>query len=213
MSTVSKDGANGIRHKLLSHLLGLEEEEAKEQKKWKPSLQGLKLSDALSGITFSQNFMWFVLFAGFFLWLFVIYWVRHNEPLANQVIGEPRDHAPTAPADRELVAGIKRVLPVHTSDKTGDFYVPYNDHFGSSTTGAVPRTEVPAAPDSAPPNSSPYGPIHKPYDPANHPWLSNPAPYIQTLPSTALPAPHPHSNYVVGVQTRSGTKVKTIVNH
>ncbi len=211
MSTSSREGANGIRHKLLSHLLGLDEEKQDKPKRWKPSLQGLKLSDALSGITFSQNFMWFVLFAGFFLWLFVIYWVRHHEPLANQVIGEPKDHAPTAGADRELVAGIKRVLPVRTSDKTGDFFVPYNDHFG--TTSAPPAQMTYQEPE-IPSASSPYGPIHHPYDPARHPWLSNesPSPYVQTLPSTPLVAHPMQGNYMVGIQTRGGTKVKTIVN-
>ena len=159
MSSPSREGLGAIRHKLLAHLLGLDEKKPAQTKGWTPSLKGLKLSDAFAGITFTQNFMWMVLFFGFFGWLFVIYWVRHNEPLANQVLGKPHDHAPTAAADRALVAGIKKVLPVRTSNKTGDFYVPYNDSFGANVTqnssGQTILTQ--GSPAEAQP-ASPYGP-------------------------------------------------------
>lgn len=221
MSSASREGLSGIRHKLLSHLLALDDEKPgkPKTKKWTPSLQGLKITDLFAGITFTQNFMWLVLFLGFFGWLFVIYWVRHNEPLANQVLGQP-NHSPKANEDRALVAGIKKVLPVRTSHKTGDFYVPYNDRFGTNASGQTVFNASAPAPqiNSA---ASPYGPVHQPYNPSQHPWVSAPSseqtylphhyyPHPQAIQPQTLPAT---GNYMVGVHTHSGTKVKTIVNH
>lgn len=217
MSSASREGLGGIRNKLLAHLLALDEEKAGKPKKWTPSLKGLKLTDAFAGITLTQNFMWLVLFVGFFGWLFVIYWVRHNEPLANQVLGKP-NHSPKANEDRALVAGIKKVLPVRTSHKTGDFYVPYNDSFGTNSSGQTVFSAPPPSTGALDTSASPYGPVHQPYNPSQHPWVSAPAPSSaqtyycvqpQTLPPQTLPGT---GNYMVGVQTHSGTKVKTIVN-
>jgi hypothetical protein len=51
--------------------------------------KSVKLSDVFKGITVTPNFMLAMMFVGFAAWLFVIYWIRHNEPLANQCLGTP----------------------------------------------------------------------------------------------------------------------------
>ena len=51
------------------------------------ALAGISLSEAFQGIRVTPNFLYLCLFAGFTFWLFVVYWIRHNEPLANQVLG------------------------------------------------------------------------------------------------------------------------------
>ena len=53
---------------------------------WNPGIKGVKFSDMLQGINITPNFMLAMLFLAFTGWLFVIYWIRHNEPLANQVL-------------------------------------------------------------------------------------------------------------------------------
>lgn len=201
---------SNIKGKFLSHLFGLDSKHPTSGK-WVPSFSGVKISDLLQGITLTPNVLFLLLFLGFFAWLFVIYWVRHNEPLANQVIGSPKGYAPTAAADRHLVAGIKKTLPVRTSSATGDFYVPHND---SHLTGAhvLGGAQSPAG----------QAPVH--------PIYGAPAGYMATptsggvqslpmhLPAVArphLPAHPDYSNrhaYHVGVHTQDGPKLKTIVN-
>ena len=88
------------------------------------SIKGVKLSDMLQGINVTPNFMLAMLFLGFTAWLFVIYWIRHNEPLANQVLGTPQAVAPTAYQDQQIVKGLKHALPIRTSDRTGNFFTP-----------------------------------------------------------------------------------------
>lgn len=89
-----------------------------------PGVKGVKFSDMLQGINVTPNFMLAMLFLGFTAWLFVIYWIRHNEPLANQVLGTPQACAPTAHEDRKIVNGLKHALPIRTSHRTGNFFTP-----------------------------------------------------------------------------------------
>lgn len=91
---------------------------------WNPGIKGVKFSDMLQGINVTPNFMLAMLFLGFTAWLFVIYWIRHNEPLANQVLGSPEATAPTALQDRRIIDGAKHALPIRTSDRMGNFYTP-----------------------------------------------------------------------------------------
>ena len=91
---------------------------------WNNGIRGVKFSDMVQGINVTPNFMLAMLFLGFTAWLFVIYWIRHNEPLANKVLGTPQASAPTAFQDRMIVNGAKHALPIRTSDRTGNFYTP-----------------------------------------------------------------------------------------
>ena len=94
---------------------------------WNPGIKGVKFSDMLQGINITPNFMLAMLFLAFTGWLFVIYWIRHNEPLANQVLGTPTGGSPLALEDRALVDRAKHALPIRTSSKMGNFYTPDRD--------------------------------------------------------------------------------------
>ena len=67
--------------------------------------------------------LFLLLFVGMGLWLWVIYWVRHNEPLANQVLGTTNSSV-QAHADRRIVDGIRKAVPIRTSTNTGKVFVP-----------------------------------------------------------------------------------------
>jgi hypothetical protein len=136
---------------LLSNLLGLDEnpgqgmaqplqgqatkEVERPQSGWGATLQSLKLSDALQGINVTPNFLFLLLFLGFAGWLWVVYWIRHNEPLANSVLGTHTAQSTTTHADRSMLAGIKKTLPVRTSNNMGDYYVPIPHQGGIAASG------------------------------------------------------------------------------
>lgn len=103
---------------------------------WNPGLKGVKLSDMVQGINVTPNFMLAMLFLGFTAWLFVIYWIRHNEPLANQVLGTPAALAPTGSADRAIVDGVRNALPIRTSNSFANFYTPDRKQRSQQESGA-----------------------------------------------------------------------------
>lgn len=177
---------------------------------WNSALQALKLSDALQGINVTPNFLFLVLFVGFTGWLFVVYWIRHHEPLANTVLGTGAAHSATAEADRRLVAGIKRTLPVRVSKDSGDIYVPgattapfpnemsHSQCSGSAAYAVSPEASMPLPP---PPLPTPPGPQPQP-TPLGVYGYAAPQPY----------AAPPQDAYLVPIQASAGTRVKMIVN-
>lgn len=249
--------------KFISHLLGLDHEQQSGNSslpKASSVLKGVKLSDFFQGVKITPNFMFFLLFLGFFLWIFVIYWVRHHEPLANQVLGPSKAHAHKAALDRKLVAGIKNAFPVQTSATTGEVYVPgspatpppaslpiqYNSAANSSVgivQAQVFSSENPYGNPSAQPATVIAAPAQGQVLPAIHAGVVVPvranAPDLpaSTIPIQSHAAAGAHAsalpvqpsvmhtavpvteaihvgqgNYMVGVQTNSGTRVKTIVS-
>ncbi|MBC7999171.1 MAG: hypothetical protein IAF58_14575 [Leptolyngbya sp.] len=88
------------------------------------ALAGISLSEAFKGIRVTPNFLYLCLFAGFFGWLFVVYWIRHNEPMANQVLGGETGRAHTSYDDRILLNSVKQAMPFRTSAKSGEIYTP-----------------------------------------------------------------------------------------
>ncbi len=224
----------GRSGKFISHLLGLDHEAPAEaggihvngvDNNGQAVKHRIQLKDMLHGIKFTPNFMFFLLFFGFFLWLFVIYWVRHNEPLADSVLGTPKGNQRKAAADRRLVAGIKNAFPVQTSATTGEIYVPNTP---VPTQIAEPRMQqqVPMQPvqpqqlnyqnqyqANASPlivpapqqSSSSYG---NPYGTSIGDGQNMQIPGVNAM--TAVPVGQ--GNYMVGVPSNSGTRVKTIVN-
>ncbi len=84
----------------------------------------LKISHLFEGLTVSRNFKLLCLLASLVLWLFVIYWVRHHEPLLHQVMGNAVLHSPTADADRQIVSRVQGAFPIRTSPQTGSVYQP-----------------------------------------------------------------------------------------
>ena len=215
--------ANKKGNKFIAHLLGLDHEHpsaAAGSPEKGAAVKDLKLSDAFSGIKITPNFMFFLLFLGFFLWLFVIYWVRHHEPLANQVLGTPKAHPHKSALDRQLVAGIKGAFPVQTSSTTGEIYVPGAEHNApASSAGAVPVMQQ--QPPAAGAYSSAYGtaaplaplsaaPVQQTYSSYGSSAAMNaPAAGLHGQPGSIQTT---HGPYIVGIPSENGTRVKTIVS-
>lgn len=219
--------ANANGQNLVSQLLGLDEQggangsfgggsgqipgsSAPRRASFAGSYAKLKFSDVFSGINLSHNFMFLMLFLGFTAWLFVVYWVRHHEPLANDVLGVGAARSRMSEADRRLMAQIKRTLPVRTSSATGDFYVPIpqaNGQVGASgdyayNNGAAygsPQGVMPLPPAPLPSPPSPMPPAPTP--------LTQYSPYTNTLPTMA-----PQQAYLMPVRDASVTRVKVFVN-
>jgi hypothetical protein len=143
-------GADGQgSHNFLSHLLGLDHDAhghagglhggdgasatPSQSTGWNSALQSVKISDALQGINVTPGFLFILLFLGFICWLYVIYWVRHHEPLANSVLGVGAPMTRMSQVDRQLLNGTKYAFPQHTTNETGDIYVP-----------GVPESPVPS---------------------------------------------------------------------
>lgn len=91
-------------------------------------LAGISLSEAFKGIRVTPNFLYLCLFTGFTLWLFVVYWIRHNEPMANQVLGTGAVNTRTTIDDRRLLNSVKDAMPFRTSSTFGDIYTPNAPH-------------------------------------------------------------------------------------
>jgi len=92
------------------------------------ALAGISLAEAFKGIRVTPNFLYLCLFSGFTLWLFVVYWIRHNEPLANQVLGSGPMHTRSVVDDRRLLNSVKDAMPFRTSATFGDIYTPNAPH-------------------------------------------------------------------------------------
>lgn len=130
-------GSHASGHKSVAQFLGLEGEgdgvehgghgESPSQTAvWNNAVNGLSLKKLFEGIVITPNFLLLMMFLGFTGWLGVIYWVRHNEPFANHVLGSHKAYAPTAHQDRYIVEGIKEALPIKTSANTGYIFQPGN---------------------------------------------------------------------------------------
>lgn len=96
----------------------------------------VKFTDIFKGFKMTVNGIVALFFLGYALWLVVIYVIRHNEPLANQVLGTPNAGAPTAHVDRLIVGGAKNALPINATGHHG-FYTPDKKHHQTS---ALPAT-------------------------------------------------------------------------
>lgn len=127
-------------HSLIAQILGLDQQDhahlahhggeggeglaPSQSASWNSALQGLKLENLMAGINITPNFLLFMLFASFVGWLGVVYWIRHHEPFANQVLGSSAAYAPTAGQDRILINGARQALPLKTGPKSGMVYCP-----------------------------------------------------------------------------------------
>ncbi len=92
---------------------------------------GIKLSDIFSGFKITPNGITALFFIGYAAWLFVIYFIRHNEPLANHVLGTPTAGSPTSHDDRIIVGATKNALPIQAVGNNG-FYTPDKKHYAAS---------------------------------------------------------------------------------
>jgi hypothetical protein len=91
---------------------------------WSSALQGLKIENLFAGINITPNILMLLLFGSFIGWLGVIYFIRHHEPFANQVLGSSAAYAPTANYDRHLINNCRDALPLKTSAQMGVIYTP-----------------------------------------------------------------------------------------
>jgi hypothetical protein len=178
-------------------------------------VRSMKLSHLFHGINVTPNFLFLVLFLGFTAWLGVVYFVRHHEPLANDVLGVGAARSATSDADRRLVAGIKRVLPVRTSESTGDFYVPIPQGGGRlSASGDYGYANNMGAAYGQPVGNMGM-PLPPPPVPAPTPVPPEPTP-LSYYPYAAAPqqqyAQPQRDAYLMPVHAAAGTRVKMIVN-
>jgi hypothetical protein len=132
----------GQNHGFLSHLLGTDHEQHGHhahsghhhhheggtppnsgQPGWSSALQGLKLTDALQGINVTPNTLLLMMFLGFFGWLYVVYFIRHHDPI-NVTNTNGSALSATAHQDRNIVGRIKNAYPLRTSNGMGNIYTP-----------------------------------------------------------------------------------------
>ncbi|MFN8553777.1 MAG: hypothetical protein U0103_20075 [Candidatus Obscuribacterales bacterium] len=95
---------------------------------WSSALQGMKLSHALEGVNISINGWFFIFYLLCILWLFIVYWIRHHEPLANAVLGRGAAKYETAAADRRIIDNCRDATPIRTSQSQA-YYAPMPQQF------------------------------------------------------------------------------------
>lgn len=103
----------------------------------------VKFTDIFTGFKPTVNGIVAMFFIGYALWLVVIYMIRHNEPLANQVLGTPTAGAPTSHVDRIIVGGAKYALPINSTGTQG-FFTPDKKHHNIPASLQHPNTALPA---------------------------------------------------------------------
>lgn len=116
---------------------------------WSQAMQGMKLSDFFANIRITPNHLLLFMFLAFTGWLGVIYWIRHNEPLANHLVGSGPAYSPTGYADRALIAGAREALPVKTTSSTGMVYTPGQANAVGYVNNLAPHSAVASSYPSA----------------------------------------------------------------
>jgi hypothetical protein len=99
---------------------------------WMSALQHMRLSKALEGIHVSNNAGLLILFLSMGIWLFVVYQIRHNDPLAKQIRSGAKALSAPQQIDERVVSKMKGALPVRWTADSGSFYVP-----GSNTSVSI----------------------------------------------------------------------------
>jgi len=104
---------------------------------WMTALQHMRLSKALEGIHVSNNAGLLILFLGMGIWLFVVYAVRHHDPLAKQITtGANKALSVRRQIDERVVSSMRGALPVHMSSDAGTIFVP-----GSNSSVSISEEE------------------------------------------------------------------------
>ncbi|HEY9757507.1 MAG TPA: hypothetical protein V6C97_20230 [Oculatellaceae cyanobacterium] len=222
-------------HGFLAHLLGLDHDgadhgashmahgaqptHASQTAIWTSALQSMKLSDFTSGLSFTPAMGMFFLFAGFVGWLFLLYAIRHNEPLANSILGTtPASQGPSAycsSADRRIIDAT-RAMPIPTETLRQDHQPPVMSNFDQQSQ----RNEA----DSATQDAAPLGLLPAPAQAAPQPIFSVPTSSSSatatsgmtdsyTLPAGVAPPSSVNSYAVSTVNNGAGRKLKFIVNN
>lgn len=196
------DGGQGIGPNRGAHHASSEESaSAGNPFSWRGAIKRANISSIFQGINITPNMLFLLLFLGMGLWLWVIYWVRHNEPLANQVLGTTNSSV-QAHADRRIVDGIRKAVPIRTGSNTGRVFVPTGN-------AGLDGGKVYAQPVQVPHGALPLAPAVPMQGQLSSgqfdPNIMHPA----TADTWQNP---PHSAYHVPVQTADGMRLKTITN-
>jgi hypothetical protein len=96
---------------------------------WLSALQHMRLSKALEGIHVSNNAGLLILFLGFGVWLFVVYHVRHHDPLSAVIAPGTTTPAhkilsPHRQIDEQVVSHMSGALPLKVYTDTAHIFVP-----------------------------------------------------------------------------------------
>ncbi len=158
------------QHGFLAHLLGLDHDggghahsghsvhgnatgHVSQTAIWSSALQSLKMSDFTHGLNFTPAMGMFFLFAGFVSWLFILYGIRHNEPLANSILGTaPVSQGPAAycqAADRRIV-NATRAMPIPLQGQGAPGELPGQNGAPQSAPVVEPVSADPAQPFGTP---------------------------------------------------------------
>lgn len=76
----------------------------------------------------SVNAWFFLFYVMCIFWLFIVYWIRHHEPLANSVLGRGAAKYETAAADRRIIDNCRDATPIRTSQSQA-YYAPMPNQF------------------------------------------------------------------------------------
>ena len=222
-------------HGFLAHLLGLDHDgadhgashnmnhgaqptHASQTAIWTSALQSMKLSDFTSGLSFTPAMGMLCLYAGFIGWLVLLYAIRHNEPLANQILGTtPASQGPWAycsNADRHIVDAT-RAMPIPTDTLRQDHQravMSTNDQPQDANTDPAQAQE--AQPLGFIPAAAPAPkPIFTVSPASNTTAGANSTNDSYTLPAGVV-APSASNRYSVSTtRNGSGPKLKFIVNN
>jgi hypothetical protein len=238
------------QHGFLAHLLGLDHDggaghsqgmqgnsagHVSQGAVWASALQTVKLSDFTQGLKFTPAMGMFCLYAGFITSLFVLYGIRHNEPLANAILGiAPASQGPgayTNHTDRRVVNGMRGAQSIRIAAFPDTAKAPEKPEPAPSFFNFLPPATSTQLPESN--TSAPYGAPQASDDqdissaqPTGGPGMSIAAPVSSPLDSYTLPSADPVSSMtgqaapgnlakyaVTTVQSANGRKLKFIVNN
>jgi hypothetical protein len=90
---------------------------------WMSALQHMRLSKALEGIHVSNNAGILILCLSFGVWLFVVYAIRHHDPLAKQFTAK-KVLSPHRQIDERVVSHMSGALPLKVYQDSAHIFVP-----------------------------------------------------------------------------------------
>ncbi len=195
-----------------------------------------KMDYLTEGLKMNHGIRFAILFIAFAGWLYIVYWIRHHDPLKTQAIGVSTVAAPTASQDKSIVSSVRNAFPLKTSQDFGSLYVPSPQPISSDSNNQQPekplesqnKTPIKAQPGAA--LSSPLTYVDQGFDqrfglPVNvqlPPRSSSVADPIFSNLTTANSKPQNKSDqpnvnplyasYKVPIQNGNSTSLRTIVN-
>ena len=195
-------------------------------------LGGYKLEHFTEGLRINNGIRFGVLFIAFFGWLYIVYWVRHHEPLTQQTIGLNAASAPTAAQDKSIVSSVSKAFPFKTSPEFGMLYAPSPQNVNKSSSYIEPNRKIPLKLRAGEALSAPINYVDGDFDERfgqptnNRPMLGSAAssfgePLISNIPLTNSQKPVPAgsssintlcTSYNVPIRNGNCVSLRTVVN-